>query len=74
MIVKDKQNRHVVYAHIVTSLWTCVDVEDKRKRCVAFEDAAKRLLKYLEDGEDLKVGLSSFIHALMVSKMKETPQ
>ena len=67
MIVKDKQNRHVVYAHIVTSLWTCVEVEDKRKRCVAFEDAAKRLLKQLEDSEDdLKAGLGSFIHALMV--------
>ena len=31
------------------------DVEDKRKRCVAFEDAATRMLKY---PEDLKVGLS----------------
>ena len=33
-------------------------VEDKRKRCVAFEDAARRMLNYLEDSEDLKVGLS----------------
>ena len=36
-------------------------MEDKRKRCVAFEDAAKRMLKYLEDSEDLKVGLSELI-------------
>ena len=34
------------------------EVEDKRKRCVAFEDAARRMQKYLEDSEDLKVGLS----------------
>ena len=43
-------------------------VKDKQNRHVAFKDAAKRLLKYMEDSEDLKVGLSSFIHALMVSK------
>ena len=30
----------------------------KRKRCVAFEDAAKRMLRYLEDSEDLQVGFS----------------
>ena len=35
-----------------------IEVEDKRKRCVAFEDAARRMLNYLEDSEDLKVGLS----------------
>ena len=35
-----------------------IEVEDKRKRCVAFEDACKRMLKYLEDTEDLKVGFS----------------
>ena len=34
------------------------EVEDKRKRCVAFEDAARRMQKYQEDSEDLKVGLS----------------
>ena len=33
-------------------------LEDKRKRCVAFEDAARRMLKYPEDSEDFKVGLS----------------
>ena len=34
------------------------EVEDKCKRCVALEDAASRMLKHLEDSEDLKVGLS----------------
>ena len=34
-----------------------VEVEDQRKRCVAFRDAAKRMLKYLEEGEELKVAL-----------------
>ena len=33
-------------------------MEDERKRCAAFEDAAKRMLKYLEDSEDVKVELS----------------
>ena len=33
-------------------------MEDKRKWCVAFEEAAKRMLRYPEDGEDLKVGIS----------------
>ena len=33
------------------SQWS--SVEDKRKWCIAFEDAARRLLRYLEDSEDL---------------------
>ena len=33
-------------------------VEDRRKRRVAFEEMAKRTLGYLEDSEDLKVGIS----------------
>ena len=32
--------------------------EDKRKWFAAYEDAAKKMLKYLEDSEDLKVSLS----------------
>ena len=42
--------------------------EDERKGCVAFEEAAKRMLKYLEDSEDLKVGLSELKEQL------ETPE
>ena len=35
------------------------EVEDERKQCVAFEDAARRRMqKYLEDSEHLKVGIS----------------
>ena len=30
-------------------------MEDRRRRRVAFEEAAKRMLRYLEDSEDLKV-------------------
>ena len=43
-------------------------MKDKRKRCVAFEDAAKRMLKHIEDSEDLKVGLSELKEQL------ETPE
>ena len=39
-------------------------MEDERKWCVAFEDAAKRMLKDLEDSEDLKVGLCLLIEQL----------
>ena len=35
-----------------------LDEEDKRKGFAAIEDAARRMLKYLEDSEDVKVGLS----------------
>ena len=34
--------------------------EDRRRRRVAFEEAAKRMLRYLEDSEDLKVGVTEF--------------
>ena len=44
------------------------EVEDERKRCVAFEDAAKRMLECQEDSEDLKVGLSELKEQL------ETPE
>ena len=43
-------------------------VEDERKGCVAFEEAAKRMLKYLEESEDLKVCLSELKEQL------ETPE
>ena len=43
-------------------------LEDKRKRCAAFEDASKRMLKYLEDSEDVKMGLSELKEQL------ETPE
>ena len=38
------------------SQWS--SVEDRRKLCVVFEDAARRMLDCLESSEDLKVGLS----------------
>ena len=33
---------------------------------VAFEDAAKRMLRYLEDSEDMKVGLSELKERLEI--------
>ena len=33
-------------------------MEDRRRRRVAFEDAAKRMLRYLEDSEHVKVNIS----------------
>ena len=45
--------------HPVASKWRWDDwqrqQEDKRKRCFAFEEAAKGMLKYLDDSEELKV-------------------
>ena len=38
------------------SQWS--SMEDRCRRRVAFEDAAKRMLRYLEDSEDLKVSIS----------------
>ena len=35
-----------------------ISVEDRRRRRVAFDEMAKRMLGYLEDSEDLKVGIS----------------
>ena len=52
MIVKDKGNRKR------KKLGRKVEELKWKKRCVAFEDAAKRLLKNLEDSEYLKVSLS----------------
>ena len=43
-------------------------MEDRRKRRVAFEEMAKRVLGYLEDSEDLKVGISELKEQL------ETPE
>ena len=45
-----------------------ISVEDRHKRRVAFEERAKRMLGYLEDSEDLKVGTSELKEQL------ETPE
>ena len=45
-----------------------IEEEYKRKRHAAFEDAARRMLKFLEDTEDLKVGFSELKEQL------ETPE
>ena len=43
-------------------------MEDRHKRRVAFEERAKRMLGFLEDSEDLKVGISELKEQL------ETPE
>ena len=45
-----------------------ISVEDGRKRRVALEEAAKRMLRYLEVSDDLKVGISELKEQL------ETPE
>ena len=42
--------------------------EDRRMRRVAFEEAAKRMLRYLEDSEDLKVGVTEWKEQLEISE------
>ena len=58
--------------HPVASKWRWNDwqrqEEDKRKRRVTFEEAAKGIVKYLEDSEELKVSLSELKEQL------ETPE
>ena len=45
-----------------------LEEEDKRKWCAADEDTARKMLKYLQDNEDLKVGLCELKEQL------ETPE
>ena len=49
-----------------TGQW--ISVEDRRRRRVAFEGAAKRMLRCLEDSEDLKVGVSELKGQLELSE------
>ena len=45
-----------------------VSAEDRRRRRVALEGTAKRMLRYLEDSEDLKVGVTEFQEQLGTSE------
>ena len=45
-----------------------ISVEDRRKRRVAFEEVAKRMLGCREDSEDLKVGISILKEQLGISE------
>ena len=45
-----------------------VAVEDRRRRCVAFEDTAKDILRYLKDNGDLKVSVTELQEKLGISK------
>ena len=43
-------------------------VEDRRRQRVAFEEAAKRMLRYPEDSEDSKVGVTELQEQLEIPK------
>ena len=45
-----------------------VAVEDRRRRRVAFEETAKGMLRYQEDSEDLKVGVTELEEQLGISE------
>ena len=45
-----------------------LSAEDTRWRRVAFEEAAKRMLRYTEDSEDLKVGVTELQEQLGISE------
>ena len=50
----------------VESQW--IRGEDRRRRRVVFEETAKRMLRYLEDSEDLKVGVTELQEQLGISE------
>ena len=43
-------------------------MEDRRRRRVALEETAKRMLRYLEDSEDLNVGVIELQEQLGISE------
>ena len=43
-------------------------MEDRRRRRVAFEETAKRMLRYLEDSEDLTVGVTQLQEQVEISE------
>ena len=45
-----------------------VSVEDRRRRRAVFEETAKRMLRYREDSEDLKVGVTELQKQLGISE------
>ena len=45
-----------------------VALEDRCRRCVAFQKTAKRMLRYLEDSDDVKVGVTEVQEQLEISE------
>ena len=45
-----------------------VAMEDRRRRSIAFEKMAKKMLKYLEDSDDVKVGITELQERLEISE------
>ena len=45
-----------------------VAVEDRRRWCAAFEETAKRLLRYPEESDDLKVGVTELQEQLGITE------
>ena len=50
-----------------------VSAEDRQRRRVAFEETAKRMLRYPEDCEDLKVGVTELKEQLEISEVPTDP-
>ena len=46
-------------------------MEDKRKRCVALKIAVKRMLKHLEDSEEMKVSLGELVERASWKRCKK---
>ena len=67
LLVLRGQGRAVADAKFVFIQERRSSVEDRRRRRVAFEEAAKKMLRYLEDSEDLKVGVSDLKEQLGIS-------
>ena len=51
----------------------CISVEDRRRRRVAFEKTAKRMLRDSEDSDDVKVGVTELQEQLEISEEAGTP-
>ena len=45
-----------------------VAMEDRRRRSITFEKMAKRMLKYPEDSDDVKVGITELQERLEISE------
>ena len=48
-------------------------MEDWRRRSIAFEKTAKRLLRYVEDSDDVKVGVTELQEQLEISEEAAFP-
>ena len=50
-----------------------VAMEDRRRRSIAFEKMSKRMLRYLDNSDDVKVGLTELLERLDISHSASGP-